>query len=538
MNILGISGGVMSGNQDSSAALLVDGKLVAAAEEERFTGIKFANGLLPRNAAMFCLKAVGLKVQDLDYVVFPGATYADFESILKRYFEFHFGYAPPIKLVDHHTAHAASTFYGSGLESALVITMDYSGDRKSTTVSIGRNGHLESVEEIYKPNSLGIYYSSVTQYLGFQKDSDEYKVMGMAAYGKPLCDFSKILEVTETGYLFHYDYIRGVSGTAPAPSKQERLFDEFPMPFPPRIPGSPITQTHYDIAASAQAQLERAVLQMVKYYVQKTGIAQVCLAGGVALNCLMNQKIRESDLVSHLYVPPVCSDAGLALGAAYLIAVMSGEKPCKLEHAYWGPEYSQEEIRFVLDRAGVPYEETTDPVGAAAQRIVDGRIVGWFQGRMEYGPRALGSRSILANPQISEMKDTINQKVKFREEFRPLAPAVLHEDGSKYFKHYTYSPYMTQTFTAKSITAKEAPAIVHADGTSRLQTVHADTNPLYSELIAEVGKQTGTRLILNTSLNAYNDPIACEPFQAMRTFFTTGLDSLVMGNFVLDKGKK
>jgi carbamoyltransferase len=537
MKILGISGGVLAGNQDGAAALLVDGKLVAAVEEERFTGLKFANGLLPKHAAAYCLKAAGLGVRDLDWVVFPGATYTGFEDILKRYFGFHFGAAPQIKLVDHHTAHAACAFYGSGWDRALILTMDYSGDRKSTTIRVGQHGGLKTLAEINKPNSLGIYYSAVTQYLGFQKDSDEYKVMGMAAYGRTVYDFSKILEVTEGGYTFHCDFIRGVSGNTPAPSKQERLFDTFPLPMPARLPGSPITQAHFDIAASAQAQLERAVLEMVRHYTRQTGVDEVCLAGGVGLNCLMNQKIRESGFVSRLYVPPVCSDAGLAFGAACLQTAALGGKPAPLPHAYWGPAYSADEIRFVLDRAGVEYRETSDPVGEAVRRIVEGKIVGWFQGRLEYGPRALGCRSILANPQIGAMKDIINQKVKFREEFRPLAPAVLDKDGATYFERYANSPYMTQTFTAKPIASQQAPAIVHADGTSRLQTVHASTNPLFSDLIARVGKQTGTPMVLNTSLNAYNDPMACEPHQAMRTFFCTGLDALVMGNFVLDKKK-
>ncbi len=535
MNILGISGGVMAGNQDGAAALMMDGKLIAAAEEERFVGVKFANGLLPKNATQFCLKQARLSIHDLDGIVFVGATYTNFEEILRRYFEFHFGYAPPIKLVDHHTAHAASTFYGSGWERALIFTMDYSGDRKSTTISVGAEGRIEMIEQMLKPNSLGIYYSAVTQYLGFQKDSDEYKVMGMAAYGKPVYDLSNILEVTPTGYHFHHEFIRGVASNMPAPSKQERLFDVFPLPFPARLPGSAITQTHFDLAASAQAQLENAVVQMIKHYVRQTGIDKVCLAGGVALNCLMNQKIRESGVVRELYVPPVCSDAGLALGAAYLQTARSGKTPQRLEHAYWGPEFSADEIRFVLDRAGVAYRETSDPVAVALQKILGGKIIAWFQGRMEYGPRALGNRSILANPQIAEMKDTINQKVKFREEFRPLAPAVLHVQGARYFRGYVDSPYMTQTFAAKALAQQNAPAIVHADGTSRLQSVHAATNPLFHELITQVEKHAGVPMVLNTSLNAYNDPMACEPYQALRTFFTTGLEALIMGNFLLEK---
>ncbi len=537
MNVIGLSGGIRSGNQDGAAALLMDGRLVATAEEERFLGIKFANGLLPKNAIQFCLKQGGLSIQDIDLVVFAGATYDSFCEILRRFLLFHFGHAPKIKLVDHHLAHAASTYYGSGMDPAVIVTMDFSGDRKSTTVRVGQHGHMKVLAEIEKPDSLGIYYSAVTQYLGFQKDSDEYKVMGMAAYGHPRYDFSHILELTDTGYRFHYDFIRGVKANEAAPSKQEPLFDSFPMPTLPRVPGTPLTQEHFDFAASAQAQLEQAVLQLVKHYTAVTGIDQVCMAGGVALNCLMAQRVRESDYVRRVYVPPVCSDAGLALGAAYIEAINVGDKVSPIEHAYWGPEFSDEEVRFVLDRAHAKYREVDDPAEQAARLIAEGKIVGWFQGRMEIGPRALGNRSILANPQLASMKNTINQRVKFREEFRPLAPSMRHEDGESYFEQYIDSPYMTQTFTANERTCREAPAIVHADGTSRLQSVYAETNPLYHELIGAVGARTGLPMVLNTSLNAYGDPMACEPYQALRTFFTTGLDALVLGRFILEKSE-
>jgi carbamoyltransferase len=535
MNILGFSGGIKIGNQDSAAALLVEGELVAAAEEERFVGIKFANGQLPRRAVHFCLRQAGLDIHDVDAVVFAGATYVNFGTILRRFLEFHFGHAPRVFLVDHHAAHAASTYFGSGWDEALVVTMDRSGDRKATTVSVGRNGRLQLVESIGRENSLGLFYSAVTQYLGFESDSDEYKVMGMAAYGRPVRDFSHILEVTQSGYRFHCDFIHGIRNDTPGPSKQERLFDEFPLRSLPRLPGAPIQDDDYDVAASAQHQLEQAVLQLIKYQVESTGIRRVCVAGGVALNCLLNQKIREADFVDEFYAPPVCSDAGLALGAAYLHALENGERPAALKHAYWGPEFSATEIREVLDRAKLSYRETSDPAAAAVRRIVAGKMVGWFQGRMEYGPRALGNRSILANPQDAAMKDRINKCVKFREEFRPFAPSLLSADTGDFFEQATASPYMTQTFTATDRMREHAPATVHEDATSRPQTVLAETNPLFARLISLLGEETGLRVVLNTSLNAYNDPIACEPFQALSTFFATGLDSLIIGDFVLDK---
>lgn len=535
MNILGISGGVKAGNQDGSAALILDGKLVAAAEEERFTGIKFANGLLPRSAIKYCLEHAHLRMEDIDLVVFPGATWIGFNAMLERYFRFQFGFAPPIELVDHHTAHAASTYFGSGWQDALVITMDFSGDGKSTTVRTARGGQFTTLTEFEKPDSLGIFYSTLTQFLGFQKDSDEYKVMGMAAYGHPRYDFSEILEITDSAYRFHWQFLQGVTPGVPAPSKQEPLFEEFPLPVKPRVPGAPILQEHYDVAASGQIQLERALVQMVRHYARETGLERVCLAGGVSLNCLMNQRIRETTGIKELYVPPICSDAGLALGCAYLGAQLKGDKPEPLAHAYWGPEYEPGEIKFILDRAGAKYQETSDPAREAVQRIAAGKIIGWFQGRMEYGPRALGNRSILADPRLEGMKDEINHRVKFREEFRPVAPSIPHELADPYFQRYVDSPYMTQTFTAAPLTRQKVPAVVHADGTSRLQSVHRETNPLYHDLITRLGKETDVPMVINTSLNAYNDPMACEPHQAMRTFYTTGLDSLILGNFVLDK---
>jgi carbamoyltransferase len=535
MNILGFSGGVQIGNQDSAAALVIDGELVAAAEEERFLGIKFANGRLPRRAVQFCLRQAGLDIHDIDAVVFAGATYVNFETILRRFLEFYFGHAPPVFLVDHHTAHAASTYFSSGWDEALVVTMDRSGDRKSTTVSVGRNGRLQLLESIGRENSLGLFYSAVTQFLGFDPDSDEYKVMGMAAYGRPVHDFSHILEITPTGYRFHCDFIRGIEDGVPGPSKQERLFDKFPLKSQPRIPGARYQDDHYDVAASAQYQLEQAVLQIIKSQVESTGIHRVCLAGGVALNCLLNQKIREADFVDEIYAPPVCSDAGLALGAAFLHALENGEQPAPLKHAYWGPEFSANDVRVVLDGAKVSYRETSDPVSAAVERIAAGKMVGWFQGRMEYGPRALGNRSILASPQDANMKDRINQGVKFREEFRPFAASLLSSDTSEFFEQATSSPYMTQTFTSTDRLRQQAPATVHEDATSRPQFVLAETNPLFARLISLLGEVTGLPVVLNTSLNAYNDPIACEPFQALRTFFATGLDSLIICDFVLDK---
>lgn len=535
MIVLGISGGVRSGNQDGSAALVMDGRLIAAAEEERFVGVKFANGLLPREAARWCLSHANISIQDVDRVVFPGVTYVGFRELLERFFRFHFGHSPRIDLVDHHAAHAASTFFASGFDRATVVTMDNTGEEKSTTTRRMTASGWDQLEEIRRPNSLGLFYSCVTQFLGFTKDSDEYKVMGMAAYGRPTVDFDSILSVNDEGYHFRADFVRGVLAGQPSPSKQEPLFEEFPLSIKPRLPRTPFAQVHFDVAASAQRQLERAALAITRRAIQRSGETRLCLAGGVALNCLMNQRLREEAGVSEIYVPPVASDAGLALGAAWLVAREGGDAIEPLAHACWGPGYSNDDIRRVLARAGAPFREARSPAKEAAERLERGRIVGWFQGRMEYGPRALGHRSILADPRRPDMKDLINQKVKFREEFRPIAPSVRHSAGERFFERYDNSPYMTRTFLVNQLQRERVPAIIHEDGTARLQSVHPDIDPTYDELLVELERRTGVPMLVNTSLNAYGDPMACEPAHALRTYFATGLDSLVIGDFVLDK---
>lgn len=535
MIVLGLSGGVSLGNQDAAAAVLVDGRLVAAAEEERFVGVKFANGYLPAQAIQFCLKTAGLSIHDVQAAVFAGATYTDIDTLLRRFFEFQFGHCPPLRLVDHHTAHAASAWFASGGADSLVVTWDNSGDGKSTTVWDARAGQLRLCREIFRPDSLGLFYSAVTQLLGFTRDSDEYKVMGMAAYGSPRFDLNSILEVTSDGYHFHSDFLKGIVPGRPQPSKHVCLFDDFPVPVTRRHPREPFLPEHFDMAASAQAQLERAGVALVRHWLGRTGHQRVCMAGGVALNCLLNQRIRELAEVDGVFVPPVSSDAGLALGAAYLVAQGAGDTILPLEHAYWGPESNLDEIRAVLDRAGARYRRVDDPAADAARLIAEEKIIAWFQGRAEYGPRALGNRSILASPKVADMKDRINQRVKFREEYRPLAPAIRHEFGSRYFRNYADSPFMTQTFRVIEPLEQSAPAVVHVDGTSRLQSVHTRTSPLFARLLDEVEARTGLPMVLNTSLNAYNDPMACFPHQALRTFFTTGIDALFLGDYLLEK---
>jgi len=537
MYFLGISGGVLAGNQDGAAALVKNGQVIAAAEEERFLRVKHASGWLPKNAIRFCLKQAEITVRDLEGVAFPGATYRNFRQILTDYFDFTFGYAPPITLIDHHTAHAASTYFAAGnSQPSLILTMDFSGDRTSTLIAVGHGTEIEEICRMMKPDSLGIFYSLMTQYLGFQKDNDEYKVMGLASYGKPKVDLSWLLRPSGDTYELETAYLISVlAPDRPAPSKQERLYTTLPLPEPARLSEQKITPYYEDVAASAQKTLEDVVLHLVDRFVAKTGLRRLCLAGGVALNCVMNQKLRESGLVDDFFAPPHASDAGLAIGCALLQSVQAGAKPQPMSHAYLGPEYTEDEIEGFLKRANVPYERVDDLAKTVARDIAKGKIIGWFQGRMEFGPRALGNRSILADCRRAEMKDIINHRVKFREPFRPFTPSVLEEAVADYFQPPGNSPYMTITFSVRPEKQEEIPAVVHVDGTVRIQSVSAKTNPKYHRLISEFAKITGMPVVLNTSLNVKGDPINCGPREALATFFSTGMDCLAMGPFYLCK---
>jgi len=535
---LGISGGVLIGNQDGAAALIKDGEIIAAAEEERLIKVKHASGRLPKYAIKYCLKQAGIDIHDVDAVGFAGATYVNFEQILSSFFAFQFGYAPPIHLFDHHTAHAASTYFISPFckDKSLVITFDYSGDRASTLIFKAENGRLDELTRINKPNSLGIYYSILTQYLGFEKDTDEYKVMGLSSYGEPKFDMSHILKPKENEYFLNPDILRKIAPNMPAPSKQECLYSEFPLPGKARLPEEPITQYYKDVAASGQRALENVVLHTVKNAVAGTGIRNLCLAGGVALNCVMNQKIRESGLVDGLFVPPHTSDAGLSIGCAILLNSQNKRTmPAPMTHCYWGPEYTEDEIKTVLDRSGMAYEKPADICRRAAEDIAAGKIVGWFQGRMEFGPRALGNRSILADCRRGDMTDRINALVKFREEFRPFAPSVLAEAVTEFFERSAPSPYMTLIFDVKKAKQGVVPAITHVDGTARVHSVEKQQNTRYYKLIETFASITGIPLVLNTSLNVQGQPIALDPKDALSVLYATGMHAMAIGPFYLAK---
>ncbi len=534
---IGISGGVLAGNQDGAAAIISDGKIIAAVEEERMSGIKHANGLLPRRALIYCLQEAGISIRDVASVTFPGATYRDFDTTLKDYFEFHFGYSPKIVLRDHHTCHAASAFYYSGFDDSMVVTADFSGDRTSTTVFHATASGLKEVLRIHKPNSLGIFYSVLTQYLGYEKDDEEYKVMGLSSYGQPKYGFDGVIKPDGDSYIFNEQLLKStVNPSAPAASKQERLFTELPLERPMRLSADPIDQYYMDVAASGQKALEDCLLNLVKHYAGEMGAVNMCFAGGVALNCVANQKIRESGILENLFVPPHTSDAGLAIGAATLSALEDGgPRPAAMGPCYWGPGWTDEEIQKALDVAGLKYERPANIADEIADDIAAGKIVGWFQGRMEFGPRALGNRSILADPRVAEMKDRINAAIKFREGYRPFAPSVLEENAGDYFVDACRSPYMTLTFDVKPEKRDVVPAITHVDGTARVQTVSADDNPLYHQLISAVGARTGVPMVVNTSMNVRGQPIVLDARQAAGLFYSTGLSSMAIGPFLLRK---
>jgi carbamoyltransferase len=543
MYILGINGGVRSNNQDASACLLKDGKIVAAAEEERFLRIKFANGVLPRNAIRFCLEFAKISIQDVSYVVFPGITYNDIIKILESYFRFHFGFCPTIKVVDHHMAHAAGVFYTSGFDESMIITADLTGDGRSTTLCYGLDDKISVLKEFKRPDSLGIFYSIITQYLGFQRDSDEYKVMGLSAYGNNTAienyDFSWLLSYSGEGnYSLDTDYLN-LNENNRTPPRQEPLYSSrFISKLsnnPARLPHKPIDGYYKDIAKSAQQHLERVALSLLEYLHSMTNSTNLCLAGGVALNVLMNQKLMESKFVENIHLTSVPGDNGLSLGAAIIIAKENGFRIDRYEHAFWGPEYTNEQVEFVLDRAKVPFEYVSDIAREAAQLVAQRKIIGWFQDRMELGARALGSRSILSDPSDKEMKDRLNRYVKFREDFRPFAPSVLEERASEYFINCRYSPFMAITFNVGSDKTKVIPTPTHVDNTARVQTVSKTHNGLFYDLIKNFERETGIPVITNTSLNVMNQPICLSPVDALSTFYSTGMDGIAMGDYLLLK---
>lgn len=540
MNILGLNGGIRLGYQDTAAVLIQDGVVTAAIEEERLNRIKYAPGQLPELAIMEALRIGGIGMKDVDLIASHGETWGeDFEFWLRDYITQTFGHCPEIMRVNHHNAHAASAYFASGFGQAMILTIDASGDSISTQTATGKDAKIDVLGRINRPNSLGIFYSVMTQYCGFRRDSDEYKLMGLAAYGdKNRYDLSDILSYSNGTYSLNTDYLKPITPGQAQPVRQNMAFSDklTEMLGPKRVKGQPLAQHHKDLAASTQYLLEQVLVDLVTTLHKQTGMRKLCLAGGVALNCMANKHLMNLGFVDDIYIQPAAGDAGISLGAAMWAGMVRGEVPKAMPHVYLGSSYADDEIEESLRSIGVKYQKTDRPEEAAAKDIAADKIVGWFQGATEYGPRALGNRSILSNPANPAMKDILNAKIKHREPFRPFAPSLLVEEFDRFFEgKKKHSPFMTINYDAQPQNAAKIPAVVHEDSTSRIQTVSEKDNPLYYRLLNEVKKQTGIGMVVNTSFNVNMQPIVNTPADAVSTFYGCGMDVLYLGPFVIRK---
>lgn len=541
MLILGINGGYRQGYQDVSACLVEDGKVLAAIEEERLNRIKFSAGTLPYLSILEVLKIAKKKPQEITHIAFHGSTWGDFiYKKLEDYFIHYFNIKPVIKVFHHHDCHAASTFYAAYFSEALIISMDSSGDGVSMQIAVGKENNIEVLKQFERPNSLGIFYSLITQYCGFKKESDEYKVMGLSSYGnRGKYDFSWLIDYKNGELKINQDYLITILPRTPSPHQIEMLFNEKfleKMGKQRRIPSQKITPFYYDVAASAQQHIEKLMQKIVLDYINKTNINKLCFAGGVALNCVMNQAINNLKEADDLFVQPASSDAGISLGAAWLLSKELQQKPIRPQNYYLGNSYSNEEVKHILERNHISYSIIKEPEKHAAQLIKQNKVIGWFQGGMEFGPRALGNRSILANPCNPTMQELVNSKIKFRESFRPFCPSVLEEDKALYFVGKAKNvPFMNITFSTTDFANKEIPAVCHVDNTARIQTVNAKQNPLFYKLLQELKRINKHGVVLNTSFNLSHEPIVCSPQDALASFYASGLDALIMNNYLIVK---
>ncbi len=563
MYILGIS----AFYHDSAAALIKDGQLIAAAQEERFTRKKHDESF-PFKAIQYCLDYAGIKIQDIDYIGFYDKPFVKFERLLKTHLEyFPRGYkgflaAMPIWLRqklwtkdiirrelgykkdtilfgEHHISHAASSFLVSGFNEAAIITMDGVGEWSTTTYGIGKDKDIQLFYEIRFPHSLGLLYSAFTYYLGFKVNSAEYKVMGLAPYGKPRFydKLRELIEVKEDGsFVMNMKYFEYPYGLKMTNGYFDQLFGGRR-----RAPETKVTEREADIAASIQLLTEEILLKMASFVHRQTGMQNLCLAGGVALNCVANGRLLRESPFKQLFIQPAAGDAGGAIGVAFYIynTILKQPRQYVMSNAYLGPEYPAEEIKAILDGYSAQYEalEREQLIRRVAELLAQGKIIGWFQGRMEFGPRALGARSILADPRDQKMKDIVNEKIKHREAFRPFAPSVLEDRVSENFDFNGSSPFMLLVAQTKN-GFERMPAITHVDGSARLQTVSRQENPLYYDLIAEFARITALPVILNTSFNVRGEPIVCTPQDAYLCFMRTDIDYLAIGPFLLDKARQ
>jgi carbamoyltransferase len=594
MRILGIS----AFYHDSAAALIDDGRIVAAAQEERFTRRKH-DAAFPHNAIAYCLAEAGIAADGLDHVVFYDKPFLKFERLLETYIALaprgfrSFKMAIPLWLreklfqknllrdelekfsegfdknrllfCEHHLSHAASAFYPSPFEDAAVLTMDGVGEWATTSAAMGNGNRLEIFQEIHFPHSLGLLYSAATYYTGFKVNSGEYKVMGLAPYGEPKYAkliLDNLIDLKPDGSfrldMSYFDYCTGFTMTN---DRFAKLFGE-----PVRSPDQLLTPFHMDVAASIQAVLDEAVLRLTRSLGKQTGSRNLCLAGGVALNCVANGKVLRDGHFDNIWIQPAAGDAGGAVGSALAAHHLFKGQPRKangadaMSGAYLGPHFPQAEIERRLTAAGAKFAVLgeNEMIETTAQALAGQKAVGWFQGRMEFGPRSLGARSILGDPRSPEMQKNLNLKVKYRESFRPFAPAVLREDVSEWFDLASDSPYMLvvadvredkrrQMTTAEqalfgidklNVSRSEIPAVTHVDYSARIQTVHAETNPLFHRLLGRFKALTGCPILVNTSFNVRGEPIVCTPEDAFRCFMGNELDVLVIGNCVLQKAEQ
>ncbi len=586
MNILGIS----AFYHDSAACLVQDGNIVSAVQEERFTRKKH-DFSFPRNAIDFCLKYSALTGKDLDYVAFYDKPFLTFERILETYLSYapigiksfikampvwikqkiwmkeiiknELGYEGKIIFPEHHESHAASAFYPSPFQEAAFLTMDGVGEWTTASYGSGKGNNIRIHADIKFPHSIGLLYSAFTFYTGFRVNSGEYKVMGLAPYGEPKYRdliLNELIDVKEDGsFRMNMDYFNYCAGLTMTNSKFHRLFGG-----PPRKPESKLTQREMDIARSVQDVTEEVVLRMARHINRETGHKYLCLAGGVALNCVANGKLLRENLYKDIWVQPASGDAGAALGAALFVwhqyldnkRSTNGKRDSQ-RGSYLGPEYDSDDISGFLNKKDIPYISLSDEEipEKIADLISEQKVVGWFQGRMEFGPRALGGRSIIGDARSPKMQEIMNLKIKFRESFRPFAPSVIKEKVSDYFELDRESPYMLLVAQVRkeilremtdedknlfgidklNVVRSNIPAVTHIDYSARIQTVNSEDNPIYHKMISKFDEKYGCPVIINTSFNVRGEPIVCTLYDAYLCFMRTNMDYLILGNFLLEK---
>ena len=589
MYILGIS----AFYHDSAAALVKDGEVIAAAQEERFTRRKHDHNF-PSNAVEFCLNYAGIKSDELEIAAFYDKPFLKFERLLETYLAYapvgiksfikamplwikeklwmkemikdKLGFDGRVIFPEHHESHAASAFFPSPFSEAAILTMDGVGEWTTSSYGIGKDNRVELLADITFPHSLGLLYSAFTYYTGFKVNSGEYKVMGLAPYGEPRYKdliLKELIDIKDDGsFRMNMEYFNYCAGLTMTNEKFHRLFGG-----PPREPESKLTQKEMDLARSVQDVTEDIVLKMGNHAYKETGMKNVCLAGGVALNCVANGRLLREGPFDEIWIQPAAGDAGGALGAALIGWHHYLNKPRTAaigtdsqKGSYLGPEYKDEDILSFINENNIKYKhfDNGELPEKVAALLADEKVVGWFEGRMEFGPRALGARSILGDARSSKMQSVMNLKIKFRESFRPFAPAVLGERVSDYFEIDKKSPYMLLVADVKKERRKEMsddeknlfgiqklniirsdiPAITHVDYSARLQTVHKETNPLFHKLISKFEENYGSAVLINTSFNVRGEPIVCSPADAYKCFMRTNMDYLVIGNFLLDKGEQ